>query len=252
VPGAQPDPGGRQVPVDEQRGAGVGLTDAVGRGQAPEVVAVGPRPEVELQALAVGGDALHLFLAEHGAKVVQRGSVTDARPEQARAVVGDDRLGALAAEAVGDLAEVLKHRQQLHALARWGGGDLIEVWQRRDAGGLVEAQQQRRVDRPAGARRALERVGHDVGDQRGEQPAQASLVVRRRGEIQGVAAGQQPVRVDRAGGRGGGGDPRPRRVPPTPEQVFVLWWVDVRAVGHSSGVWAAGARMLPLWADLLF
>jgi hypothetical protein len=134
-------------------------------------VAVGPRAEVDLQALAVGRDALDLFLAGHGAKVLQRGAVTDARAEQAGAVVGDDRLGALASPAVGDLAEVLKHRQQLHALAGRGGGDLVEVGQRRDVGGLVEAHKQRRVDRPAGERRARERGGDDVGDQRGEQPA---------------------------------------------------------------------------------
>ena len=94
-------------------------------------------------------------------------------------MVGEDRFGAVASPAVGGLAHVLKHREQLHPLARAGGGDLVEVGQRRDVRGLVQREQQRRLDRLAALRGARERAGGDVGDQRGEQAAQATLVIRR-------------------------------------------------------------------------
>jgi hypothetical protein len=78
-------------------------------------------------------------------------------------VVGDDRLSALVAPAVGDLGDVLKGGEQLHTLAGAGRGDLIEVGQRGDVGRLVQAQQQRRVDRPADNRGAVKGGRDDVG-----------------------------------------------------------------------------------------
>jgi hypothetical protein len=42
-------------------------------------------------------------------------------------VVGDQGVGAVAAPALADLAEVLKDRQHLDALAGAGRGDLSEV-----------------------------------------------------------------------------------------------------------------------------
>jgi hypothetical protein len=77
------------------------------------------------------------------------------------------------------LAEVLKHRQHLHALAGGSGGDLAKVGQGCDVGGLIEAQQQGRVDRPAGFGAARERGFDDGVDQRGEQAAEAMLVIGR-------------------------------------------------------------------------
>lgn len=158
-----------------------------------EVVAVSARAEVELEALAVGGNAFDLLLAQHGAKVLERRAVADPRPEQPCAVVGDDRLGAIAAPAIADLADVLKHAQELDSLAGASGGDLIEIGQRRDVGGLIEAEQQRRIDRAARRRRAVKRGGHHVGDQRREQPAQAPLVLHRGDQVERVAPRQQPV-----------------------------------------------------------
>lgn len=80
---------------------------------------------------------------QHGAKVLQRCAGTDARAEQAGAVVGDDRLGALAAAAVGDPAEVLKDREQLYALAgaveaissRFGSGVMLAASSRHNSSG---------------------------------------------------------------------------------------------------------------------
>lgn len=117
----------------------------------------------------------------------------DPRPEQPCAVVGDDRLGAIAAPAIADLADVLKHAQGLDSLAGASGGDLIEIGQRRDVGGLIEAEQQRRIDRAVRRRRAVKRGRHHVGDQRREQPAQAPLVLRRGDQVERVAPRQQPV-----------------------------------------------------------
>ncbi len=102
------------------------------------------------RALAVGGDAGDLLLAEGVAEVLERRPVADPGGEQPRAVVGEDRLGALAPPAVGGLADVLEDAEQLHALAGAGRGDLVEVRQRRDVRDLVQGEQQRRVDRLAG------------------------------------------------------------------------------------------------------
>ena len=164
----------------------LGLPDAIGGGEALEVLAVGARAEVELEPLAVRGHLLDLFLAQHGTKVVERGAVGDPGAEQPRDVVGHHRLGAVAAPALADLAEVLKDREDLHTLAGRGRGDLAEVGQRRDVGGLVEAQQQRRVDRLPGPRRAREGLLDDGVDERREQAAEPVLVVGRRGQIEGV------------------------------------------------------------------
>jgi hypothetical protein len=48
---------------------GLGLADAVGGGQAFVVVAVGARAGLEVEALAVRGDLLDLFVAEDRAEV---------------------------------------------------------------------------------------------------------------------------------------------------------------------------------------
>ena len=127
----------------------------------------------------MGGEAGDLLLAEGVAQVVEGRAVADPRAEQPRAVVGEDRFGAVAPPAVGGLAHVLKHGEQLHALARAGGGDLVEVGQRRDVRRLIQREQQRGLDRLAALRRAGERARGDVGDQGGEQAAQAALVIRR-------------------------------------------------------------------------
>jgi len=156
----------------------------------------------------VRGDLLDLFLAEHGTEVVERGAVGDPGAEQPRDVVGHHRLGAVAPPALADLAEVLKHRQNLHALAGRGRGDLAQVRQRRDVGRLVEAQKQRRVDRPPGPRAAREGLLDDRVDQRREQAAEAVLVVRRRGQVQRVGRVQQPRGIDPAGAAGGARDAR--------------------------------------------
>jgi len=105
----------------------MGLADAVGRGEAFVVVAVGPRSELKLEALAVRGDLLDFFVAEDRAEVVQRRAVSDPGAKQARVVVGDQGVGAVAAPALADLTEVLKDRQDLDALAGSGRGDLGEV-----------------------------------------------------------------------------------------------------------------------------
>ena len=78
-------------------------------------------------AWAVGGDAGDLLLAEGVAEVVEGRAVADPGGEEPGAVVGDDRFRAVAAPAVGCLADVLKDGQQLHALSGAGGGDLVEV-----------------------------------------------------------------------------------------------------------------------------
>jgi hypothetical protein len=142
------------------------------------------------------GDAADLLVAERVLEVVERRAVADAGAEQAGAVVGDDRLGAVAAPAVGGLADVLDDGQQLDALAGSGRGDLVEVRQRRDVRDLVEREQQRRVDRLSGRRGALERGGGDVGDERGEQAAQAALFVRGGDQVERVVAVEQPFGAD--------------------------------------------------------
>ena len=111
-------------------------------------------------------------------------------------MVGDDRLGAVAAPAVVALGDVLQHAEQVHALPGAGGGDLVEVRERRDVADLVQGEQQRRVDRAAGLGAALIRAGDDVGDERGEQAAEASLVVGGRDDVERVGAAEQPVGAD--------------------------------------------------------
>ena len=113
-------------------------------------------------------------------------------------MVGEDRFRAVASPAVGGLAHVLKHREELHALAGAGRGDLVEVRERRDVRRLIQREQQRWLHRFAGLGGALERARGDVGEQRREQPAQATLVIRRGDQIQGVRAVQQPAGADLA------------------------------------------------------
>jgi hypothetical protein len=64
-------------------------------------------------------------------------------------VVVDDRV-CFAAPPLVDLGEVLDDRHELEPLAGTGGGDLIEVGKRRDIRRLVEHEEQRALDRPAG------------------------------------------------------------------------------------------------------
>jgi hypothetical protein len=90
-------------------------------------------------------------------------------------VVVEDRLG-LARPALFGLLEVLEDGDELQALAAAGGGELGEVGQRGEVGGLVEHEQQRRVDRLAGAGGALVDAGDDVVEQADEQRREALLV----------------------------------------------------------------------------
>ena len=105
-------------------------------------------------ALAVGGDAGDLLLAEGVAEVVERRAVADPGAEQAGAVVGDDRFGAVAAPAVGGLADVLK---TLSSCTPWPGP--VEAISSRLGSGamfadLIQREQQRGVDRLAGRARS--------------------------------------------------------------------------------------------------
>ena len=55
-------------------------------------------------------------------------------------MVGDDRLGAVASPPVVALGDVLQDAEQVDALSGSGGGDLVEVGERRDVGDLVERE----------------------------------------------------------------------------------------------------------------
>ena len=132
------------------------------------------------RARAVGREADDLLLAEGLAQVLEGRLVADPRAEQPRAMVGEDRLSAVAAPAVGGLAHVLKHGEQLHALAR-------DPWRRSRRGsgsGAMFAASSSASNSDGSIGRPLcaeqrEGAGGDVGHERCEQALQAALVIRR-------------------------------------------------------------------------
>src|SRR4051812_19253962 len=98
-------------------------------------------------------------------------------------MVVDDRRRP-AAVAGADLCHVLKDREELHALARSGRGDLVEVRYRRDVRRLVEEQKEGWVERPSGACHRLIDDGEELLDDGREDRPQALLLMKRRTEVE--------------------------------------------------------------------
>lgn len=91
-------------------------------------------------------------------------------------------------------------RDELDAETGGGGGDLGEVAEWGDVGGLVQHEERRRVE-PAVVGGGLVGGSKDGLDQRGEQRPGPCLFVDGSGDAEGVgAAVEQPARVDLAGG----------------------------------------------------
>jgi hypothetical protein len=108
-----------------------------------------------------------LLLADQTTEVAQRVEVGDAGQQHPCAVTVDDGLG-LASVAAARLREVVEDRYQLNVVAGRGRRDLGQVRQRRDVAGLVQAQQQRQLEPPAGHGGSLVGAVDDLGQQRQE------------------------------------------------------------------------------------
>ena len=125
-----------------------------------------------------------------------------AREDQLRAVVREHVVGVLAVGLV-ELGLRLPHGHELDAGAGDGRCPLRELGQRR-VGGLVEHDQEARVDRRALPVVAVERLGDEVVEQDGEDDADAALVAERRGQVERVRSGAEPVERDLAAVGAGG------------------------------------------------
>ncbi len=117
-----------------------------------------------------------LGLADERTGVLERARVGNSRQEDLRPVIVHDtaRTGAVAGV---QLRKVLPHRDELHAVTRRRRRQHVEFGQGCNVGGLIEHDEQRRVERctlPAGS---LVRGLDDLGHQGGEQRPQATLVM---------------------------------------------------------------------------
>ena len=127
-----------------------------------------------------------LLVADESADVVEGGCVGDAGEDDLGAVVVDDSLGEGAVAGL-DLGEVLPDGDELDADAAGGGGDLGEVGEGCDVGGLVDDQQQR-FGEPVGCTvgTAVD-PGDGLFDERGVEGSEAGLFVERFAVVEGAA-----------------------------------------------------------------
>src|SRR5437764_7542787 len=138
--------------------------------------------------LAVGGVGVpvHLLLADESAGEVQSVEVRYCPQQQLCPVVVDDSASGIAVPEF-DLRDVLEDRDDLHPHRRGGRGDRRQVVDGSDVGGLVEDDQQRRVERlPCSTCLPVGAADH-LPEQRGEQWAEAVLLVGWRAQVERVA-----------------------------------------------------------------
>jgi hypothetical protein len=161
------------VAVDQQRPARLELPDRLGR-QQPAVA-----DRLRLRAAAVADRLRGLrerLVADQLACQLQRRRVRLAGQDELGAVAVEHGGGA-AAVAVGELGLVVPDRQQQDALPPSRGGELRQLLDRGAVAGLVQADEQPRIEHPVrllGGQ--LLGAGDNDADQQLEQRAQALLL----------------------------------------------------------------------------
>src|SRR5690606_23005262 len=133
------------------------------------------------------------FVADEAAGVVEGGGVGDAGEDDFGSVVVDDGLGEGAVAGL-DLGEVLPDGDELDADSAGGGGELGEVGEGSDVGGLINDEQERFGESATGPVGAVVDPGDDLFDEGGEQGPEAGLFVEGPADVEGVAAAiEEPV-----------------------------------------------------------